>query len=63
MNGCPTPWKIRYDSRSDAKSAVQSWSTRKLKGQLHAYSCPCGCWHLSSIKKRALKRHQRRRAA
>lgn len=68
MNGCPTPWKIAYESRDVAKRIAKAGnkSSTPRQGQLSAYRCPgADHWHLThmaaSVRKR-IKRQQRRRA-
>lgn len=57
---CPTPGKILYLSRGEARVAVRH--TRPgLKGQLRPYWCPaCGGWHLTSMTGRASRQARKR---
>lgn len=49
---CPTPDKKRFASKKDAKEyiKVNRRSYADATG-LHAYSCMCGCYHLTSMPK------------
>lgn len=55
---CPTPWKVSYETRTIAKSAL--WKGRHgitYKGQMRPYRCPgCGMWHLTSMCRNELRR-------
>lgn len=67
---CPTPHKIAYRSRDEARRSARQTSTHKksasVAGQLTAYRCPAGDhWHLTHMAaadRKRLKRQQRRRA-
>jgi hypothetical protein len=59
---CRTPWKIRYDSRKQAKQQIrEATGMSALRGQLRPYSCSCGGWHLTHLTKRAAKQIARHR--
>lgn len=52
-DGCPTPVKIGYVSRSAAKRALVKVRTNGHVGRpgstLHVYLCECGAFHLGNL--------------
>lgn len=62
MSNCPTPWKLGYKTRGEARVTARGhFSQPNKRGQVKPYLCPCGSWHLSSMSKRAHKLVTRRR--
>ena len=58
MTDCPTPTKIRYDDASRAR-----YFAKNARGQVRAYECECGGWHITSMTKREQKLARKRGAA
>jgi hypothetical protein len=60
---CPTPWKLRYVSRREAHDAMRHKTQPLRAGQMHAYPCVCGVWHLTSMTKKQAKTLKKRARA
>ena len=57
MSVCPTPQKIAYDHRGNARHLAK----RTNGCALHVYRCQCGYWHLSSQSRRQVRLRQKNR--
>jgi len=55
VNACSTAWKIPYGSRREALTAAHGYDQPNKNGQVKAYQCGCGSWHLTSMSRRAHK--------
>jgi len=60
---CPTPWKMRWESRRSAVNHARRAKAAQKAGQVRPYRCVCGCWHVSSMSKRTAKLVKRGRVA
>ena len=50
MNGCPTPEKLAYETRKQAKAAARRVRSKHgARGRIHAYRCRCGLFHLGTM--------------
>lgn len=50
-DGCPTPGKVGYESRSEARRMARELRprfTRSPEHRLAAYLCACGLFHLGN---------------
>lgn len=64
MSVCPTPAKWAFPSRRAAITQAKRYTKKPLKdGQMRAYRCSCGAWHLTSMTKHEAREVAKRRAA
>jgi hypothetical protein len=52
VNICPTPHKVRYESRKAAKRARRR--AHPEDSRIRAYRCPCGSFHLGHLPQEAI---------
>lgn len=63
MKDCPTPFKLRFASRREARAAVLEITERRLErrcrkrvglskalSRLRVYECGCGGYHISTAR-------------
>lgn len=53
---CPTPFKLCYQSPSDARRAIRNMLARNKKGKgealpPHSYKCQCGGYHITTQRR------------
>jgi len=59
---CPTPGKVPYLTRGDARQAAKDAERRfTIRGQMRPYSCECGSWHLTKMAATDYRRLVRRK--
>lgn len=58
MTDCPTPHKIRYPSKPEARRIARAASENGRS--LEPYRCEAGHWHLTSQSKATMRRLRRR---
>lgn len=45
---CPTPGKVAYDGRKEAKALMRKLNAQGDRGRIHVYKCECGRFHLGT---------------
>lgn len=53
IHTCPTPSKLPFSTRGEAKRKIKELSLRK---ELKPYECRCGAWHLTHRTRGARRR-------
>lgn len=66
MIRCPTPHKVRLESRREAKTfRKHGWkrATTKLDNRVRPYLCECGFWHLGHLGNEVITGEKTRKQA